>query len=67
MDELFQSMQHGSTNEHLLSAVVQKDRAFYPSRSVVQDGRTLEHVRSPTIILAWDDSGGEEEDRQYHR
>ena len=67
MDQLFQSVQHGSTDERLLSTVVQEDRAFYPSRSVVQDGRTLEHECSPSVILAWDDSGGEEEDRRHHR
>ena len=66
MDQLVPSMQHGSTDKPFLSAVVQKDRAFYPSRSVVQDGRTLEHVRSLTVILAWDDCGGEEEYRRYH-
>jgi hypothetical protein len=34
MDQLFQSMQHGSTDKCLLSALVQKDWAFYPSRTV---------------------------------
>ena len=29
MDQLFQSVQHGSTDERLLSTVVQEDRAFY--------------------------------------